>query len=595
MAEETTQTKSVYQFILEEEATYKTLQVPITSSKEWNMHEHIERCTNVANAWFHKGKNDGNRPYDDLVTPILQLARRSEGFDVKDIVLYVNDADKYHKSFLAKKYHPQWARKNEIDTFIDELVESSVVYDLALVKNVNNVRPEVVPLQSIAFCDQTNVLSGPLCLKHQYSPAEMKEFKGKWYDAEIESAIAMAKSSKTVASASDKEVKTPGKYIEVYELHGMFPNHWLDSYEGNADDYSPQMHIVTYYTSEDGKKAGICLYKGKEPKSIFKSLVLQPVFGRACGRSIVESLFEPQAWNNVDSIRIKEMLDAAAVVLFSTDDDDLGNTKLSNLKNNTVVKLGKGNYLNRTDTTAPNITAFNNHKEGLERRARMIGSASEGALGMNPSSGTPFKLEDLIVQQGQGIHEYRQGKIATFVSEQIYRDWVLQYLVNEMNGGKKFSEELSLEELMDIADQITTNEIERKIKRMILATGKVPTQEEREIMRTKFREDFVKKGNRRFFEIMKEEFKDIPIDVYVNIAGKQKNLAKSADKLTNLIMAVIKNPGAFSQIPGVGKLFNELVEESGFSPIDFREITKPTEKPAAPVASAEQTLEKVTE
>ena len=130
----------IYKFIIEEEANYKTQSVPVTGSKEWNMHEHIERCTNVSNGWYHSGKNDGTRPYEDIVSPIINVAFRSEGFDVKDIVLFVNDADNYYKSFLVNKYHPQWARKYEIDTFIDELVESSIIYDLALVKNVNNIR-----------------------------------------------------------------------------------------------------------------------------------------------------------------------------------------------------------------------------------------------------------------------------------------------------------------------------------------------------------------------------------------------------------------------------------------------------------------------
>lgn len=580
---------NIYDFIIEEEATFKTLRVPITSSKDWNMHEHIERCTNVSNGWFHKGQNDGNRPYTDIVTPIINVAFRSEGFDVKDIVPYVNDAQKYYKSFLVKKYHPQWARKNELDTFIDEMVESSVIYDLALIKNCNNERPQVVPLQSIAFCDQTDVLAGIFGFKHQYSVDEMLEYAGKWDANKIDEAITMAKASKPVEMANGQEVKTPGKYIEVYEVHGMMPDSWLND-DGDMNKYSPQMHIVSFYTGADNKKKGITLFKGAEKKPIFKKVVLKPVFGRACGRSIVESLFEDQVWTNYSGIRLKELLDAAALVLFQTDDDEFGNQKLTNLKKNTILKHSPGRPITRMDTTVPNITAFTNDQDKRAQNARILGSASEGALGISPSSGTPFKLQDLIVQEGQGIHEYRQGKLATFMSDQLYRDWILKFLVDEMNQGRKFSEELSLDELEEIADQITTNEIEKKIKRLILASGKVPTNEERELMRTTFRDEFMKKGNRRFFEILQNELKGIPVDVYVNIAGKQKKMAQNADKLTNLIMAVLKNPGAFSQVPGVGKMFNELLEASGFSPIGNSKITKPVEvkKESAPVGDAKE-------
>ena len=81
----------VFSYITTEENNFKTVRVALTSSKDWNMSEHIERCTNVANAWFHKGANDGMRHYDDIVTPVIDVAFRTEGFDVKDIVPYVDD------------------------------------------------------------------------------------------------------------------------------------------------------------------------------------------------------------------------------------------------------------------------------------------------------------------------------------------------------------------------------------------------------------------------------------------------------------------------------------------------------------------------
>lgn len=96
-------TQDVFSYIKAEENNWRTERVPLTGSKSWNMYEHIERCTNVANGWFHKGNNeDGLRPYDDIVTPIINVAFRSEGFDVKDIVPYVNDATKHYKSFIIK-------------------------------------------------------------------------------------------------------------------------------------------------------------------------------------------------------------------------------------------------------------------------------------------------------------------------------------------------------------------------------------------------------------------------------------------------------------------------------------------------------------
>jgi hypothetical protein len=580
------ETRDVFSYITSEETNWKTARVPLTRTKDWNMFEHIERCTNVSNAWYHSGRNDGNRPYDDIVTPIINVAFRSEGFDVKDIVPFVDDADDYYKSILIKKFHPQWARKNELDTFIDDVVETSVIYDLVLVKNINNTRPEVVDLKTIAFCDQTDVMAGPICIKHQYTPAEMVEFKGKWQDDKIDMAISLAVSEIEVSIAGNQKVKTPGKYVEVYELRGNLPELWIDE-NGDKDKYSPQMQIVCYYNDKDGAKQGITLYKGKDKplSENFKALKIDRIRskGRACGRSVVESLFEPQVWNNYSAIKIKALLDSA-INVFITDSDELGNQKLSELKVNTILKEEKGANTRLLASPLQNLTAFTNQQAKLTTDARIIGSASEGSLGINPASGTPFALQNLVVQQGQGIHEYRQGKIATFFADVLYRDWILQYLVDEMDGGKKFNEELSLDEVQTIAETIATNQTEKNKLDMML-NGELVTRGMADTMKTTLKDNILKgktkmyQGGRGFFEVIKGELKDIPMRVYVNIAGKQKNLAKNADALSNLVLTMTKLGVPFSAL---AKPFNEILEDSGLSPVDFTQILTPPAPTATP-------------
>lgn len=567
--------QDVYQYISTEKSNWRINTVPITNSKEWNMYEHIQRCKNVSNAWFHSGKNDGLRPYNDIVSPIINVAFRSEGFDVKDIVPYVNDAKEYYKSFLVKKYHPQWARKNQLDTFIDEVVETSIIYDLVLVKDVNETRPEVVDLTTLAFCDQTDVMAGPICIEHHFSPSELKSMGKNWDAAAIDVAIAESKEQKKVAIANDSVVKTPMKYIEVYELRGSLPSHWLDPED--VGSYKNQMHIVCYYSDTSGTKQGLTLYKGEDKPldEVFKALKIDQVRskGRACGRSIVESLFEPQVWNNYGGIKIKELLDSAVNVLI-TDSEELGNSKLSDLPQNTILKQEKGANTQRLDGSLQNLQAFQNYQVQQENNARVIGSASDAQLGTNPVSGTPFALQNLVVQQGQGIHEYRQGKIATFFADVLYPWSILPALVKEMNNGLKFSDELSFDELREIAQVIADNEVERKKKDALIYKGKVMTPDEEELTRQVIKDGYVNAGPRKFMEILQGELDDIPTDVYVNIKGKQKDMVAMADKLTNIVQFVIANAQALSQVPGVGKTVNELLENSGLSPIDFSLITQ---------------------
>lgn len=565
---------NVFDYIKQEEKNFKIEKVPLTNSKDWNMKEHIERCTNVANGWFHTGKNDGNRPYNDIVTPVIDVAFRSEGFDVKDIVPFVDDVEQAYKSFLIKKFHPEWARKNELDTFIDEVVESSIIYDLVLIKDVNQTRPEVIKLQDIAFCDQTDIMSGSICLKHNYSVPQILKFKDKWIDGKVEEVIVMADASKKVSTANDEKVKTPSKYIEVYELHGSFPETWIDE-NGDPNKYTDQLHIISYYTAQDGSQNGITLFKGKDRPldKVFKALKIDQVrsHGRACGRSIVERLFEPQVWNNYAGIKLKKMLDSA-VNLLQTDSEEFGNKKITDLEEMRVLKHEPGRPITRVDMNLQNVPAVRDYQTAQENQSRILGSASEASLGKNPVSGTPFALQDLIVQQGEGIHEYRRGKIATFFADVLYRDLILKYLVKDMNKGVKFSEDLSVDEMQEIATTIATNMANDRIKEGMMA-GRMYTEQDKQTMIDITKQKFMKTGSKQFMEVLKGELDDIPVKVFVNIAGKQRYMAQNADKISKLIGNILQNPQAFATIPGLAKSYNQLLEESGMSAIDFSSIT----------------------
>lgn len=563
----------VYEYVISEENNYRTQKINLGSNWDWSMWEHVDKSFHLKNSQFTKGANDGTRPYNNIIIPIANVNYRSEGFDVKDIEVFVNDKENYYKSLLTRKYHIKWAKKYSIDTAIDESVESYFDFGLALVKNVNEQRPEVVPLQSLAFVDQTDILSGPICIKHQYSIDQLLEMKGTWYNEEIDKAIMMAKFGKT---KDDNENKTPSKYIEVYELHGMFPDSWLNKDEDDYEDtgkYSRHIHILTYYIGSGGKKNGICLYKGKEKKQIFKVLKRDPIFGRACGRGGIEELFNPQIWTNYSEIHLHQMLEATSKVVMQTADKKLAkNNKFSNVKHGTTLTHEDGKPLTQVVVQPFNKVAFDNNVNKWEQIARTIGSSNDAQLGLNPTSGTPLGTTEIVTQQGLGIHEYRKGKIATFWGE-IYRDWVLDTLARDMNNNNSWVDELTVEELMAVAENIATQEANQRVKDMILS-GKPVSPQDMETMKMLIKDDFMKSGGKRFLEIMKGEISNVPLDVDFSIAGKQKNMAEVVNKLNAIFKTIFANP-AILQLPGVGELFNDILESSGLNPMKFAALTVP--------------------
>lgn len=586
----------IYTYILQEEGNFRTTRVPLASNwRDWNFYEHIDRSFQLKNSKFYLGNQDFRRPFNNIILPIANSNYRTEGFDVKDVQLYVDNADNYHKSFVARKFHNWWATENNINSAIDESVESYFDYGLTLVKNVNGARPEVVPLQQIAFCDQTDIMSGPICLKHYLTPSELLDMQGKW--KEVDKTIAMAEMNKDVDNADGDEAKTPGKYIEVYELHGIFPESWLGPEKLGEDwqdtgKYSPQVHIITYYISPtDGKtKMGITLFKGKEPKPIFKALKRDPIHGRACGRGGIEELFHAQIWTNYSELHIAKMLETVSKVVLTTNKKKIVSlNNFSNIKDGQILDLDDNGRLDQLPLQPINKQHFDFHINKWQQVAQGLGGATDVLQGREPKSGTPLGTIEILASQGIGIHEYRQGKIAQFWQE-IYRDWVLPHLQEEINKGHKWLDDLSIDELEDIAEKVTNKEVNERIKKMVFA-GQIPTEQDKEMMKEVIREQFMKGGEKRFLEVVKDEFQDLKMDIEINIAGKKKNMAEMVSKL-NAVFRTLFTPGAIQVIQqnkGLAKLLNDIFESSGLSPISFGSITRtPTEATQLPGAETPQ-------
>lgn len=579
---------NVFEYIKTEKTAYETRGVPLTPNWEWSMFKHIHRSFSLKNSQFTSGNNDGKRPFKNIIIPIANVNYRTEGFDVKDVELYVNDPDYFHLSLLSRKYYEKWAYENHIDTAIDESAESHFDYGLILAKNVNERRPEMVPLQRIAFCDQSDILSGPICEKHDFSIDQLLNMKGKWDEEAIDIAVLQAQAKKNV-SLANKDAKTPGKYIEVYELEGVFPLTWLNTdgdekAEGEGEDYSYteedgyhlQTHLVTFYKNSEGKDTGICLYKGKRKKSIYKAYKRTNRFGTACGMGGIEELFDAQTWTNYSEIHLQKMLEATSKVVLKASKGVIDRNNTTEVKNNQIFKVENGEVFEQVVIQPFNKAAFDNYVNSWEQNARTIGSASDPALGLNSKSGTPLGETQIVTTQGEGIHEYRQGKIAEFWHE-IHVDWVIDYLKADMNRGDEWVDELSLSELQEVAERVATNHANKRVVEMILANQDV-TEEDKQFMRNFIKEEFMKGGKRRFLKIMKDEFKKLPLKLKFNIAGKQKYMAETVAKLNGVFRQIFANP-AILQAPGMSELFNNILESSGLSPINFASFTKPQEAP----------------
>lgn len=571
----------IYSWVKEQEGGF-IKPIDIVDGWSWSFKDHIRRCFLYKHSQFEKDNEDRDmRPVKNIVRGILDVRYRTEGFDVKDIELYVNDSKNFHKSFIIKKFHEDWAPENKIDTLIDDIVESASDYGGALVKNVDEVRPEVVDLQSIVFCNQHTLLGRPFGIKHYMSPDELRDKEASGWGGEgstidIEEFITLTE---------DEQKKHDGD-IEVYEIYGILPEKWLKG--GESKKGVRQLQVIAYYRKKDtNEEQGVTLFKSKAPKDLFKMIIPDPVYNRALGWGCIEALFEPQMWTNFSEIQMMEMLAAASKILFKSSDPAFKTrNNLNDVDNMEVLTLQQGGDINQLDTAPRNMVVFENAVRKWQEQAQYIESSSEAVLGQQPSSGTPFKLYEAQVIEGKGVHHYRQGKYAVFMDE-LYRDWILQYFSKEIVKSQKFFKELSADEFQSVMEKIVDKKVSEQEIEMILS-GETPT--DRETLKQQIRESFIKQGSRRLFEILKGEFADAPIKVKTNIVNKQKNLSLLTDKVVNVLRQFIATP-QLRQDQDMIKLLNTILESSGLSPIIFGASQMPAQPQSPQQASSTKPLE----
>lgn len=580
---------SIYDWVKREAAAFETDEIQVGQNWYWNFRTHVQMIFHLKHGKFFTGANDWLRAFKAVMLPLLRSSYWTEDLEVKDVVFFIENADNRALSFLVKKYHDEvYTREHNLDTLFDEITVSDIDYGGALVQKGKD-RPEVIPLNSVEFCDQTEMKGGPIGLGFNFSLDKLRSMsKVGWGKTEngatisLEDLCTLATEEKDPSGTlGQKKNQVPGKTIKVYVVRGNLPKGWLD----DTDDEKTvnQVQVIAFYTSKSKKTEGVTLYRKEDFSDGLKFHASEPVHNRALGFGDGEAIMPDQIWTNFLEIHKMEMLKAGAKVIPYTDDESwAGKNNLDEVENLEVQKIAEGRTFGLVPTIGvSNIQLYQDSINTFFEHAQLMGAAFDPILGKEQASGTTFKGQERTVAQGRGWHDRRRGQRAKFI-EEIYRDWIIPDIIKEITKGKTFMSTLSADELTWVAEQLATNYANAKIKESILS-GKVVTREEQEELKTVFKETFAKGGNKKLVEILKDEFDGVELKMGINIAGKQKDLVNLSDKLLSIFQFIFANPAGFQQamqMPALSKAFQDILEFSGMNQSDFTTLMM-AQKPMA--------------
>lgn len=571
----------IYKYIESQEASFQTEEIQVGDNWMWNFRNHVQLIFHLKNGVFFTGENNWLRAFKNIMDPLLNLAYWTEDIEVKDVVFYIEQQGGRVLSFLVKKYHDEvYVKENNLDTLFDEITESDLDYGGVLVQPTNNARPEVLQLNQIAFCDQTDILGGPLGFKHNFNPDKLRAMsKVGWGKKEngatvtLEELITLADPYEKAPEGmlETKKNRVTGKNIEVYLVYGSLQEHYLKDND-NTEDYYEQIQIVAFYLDKKGKRNGVTLYRKKQGDSKLKFHTSKKVFGRALGRGEGEALLHPQIWTNFLTIHKTALLESASKVpLFTDDESYTQKNKIQDMENLEITTISSDSKygIRQIPTASPaNLQLISGAINEWYEHGQLSGSAFDPIMGKEASSGTTFRGQERSVAQGRGLHERRRGQRAKFI-EEIYRDDIIPKMVKEIVKGKKFLATLTAKEMKWVSEQLSINYANRAI-----IDDVINKREPRdiEVLKQEFLKNFSREGNQHLIEILKDEFDGIEIKMGINIAGKQKDLVGLTDKVLSIFQYIFANPQGFQQamqIPGMAESFQDILEYSGINSVDF--------------------------
>lgn len=583
---------TIHGFIKAQESDFETSEVQVGQNWTWSFKNHVQMLFHLKNGVFFTGNNDYLRAFKNVMEPILNLAYWTEDIEVKDVVFYIENQTGRVLSFLIKKYHDEvYVKEHDLDTFFDEITESDLDYGGALIQKTAKERPEVIDLINITFCDQTDILGGPIGIKMSFSPNKLRQMEKRgWGKAEngatmsIDELIVLATADKQNAGTTSLKNKTSGKNIDLYIVQGDLPEAYMKDND-NMDDYYNQLQIVGFYVDKNNERQGVTLYRKPLKEGTLKFHTSKKIANRALGRGEGEALIHPQIWTNCLTIWKHEMLEAGSKVPLYTDDPNYQNrNKIRDMENLEVTTIEEGKRIFQVPTVAPaNVQLFANSINEWYAHAQLTGSAFDPVMGKEASSGTTFRGQERLVSQGNGLHERRRGQRAKFI-EKIYREDIIPDIKKSILKGKRFLSTLTSDEMQWVSDQLAENYANRLQVEDILNL-KLPR--DKATLRNEFLTDFNKTGNKQLLEILEDEFEDVEIKVGINVANKQRDLGVMSDKILSIFQFIFANPAGFQQamqLPGMSKAFNDILEFSGISAPDFSMVAVPSSTVLPPEA-----------
>ena len=589
---------NICELVRNNEQEYITGNTTISKYVEWSLKDNVETIDAYLNSKHISGLTDSQgreKPFFNIVTAATNVWYRSTDIDRKDIRIKPTKRQDTVAAFLATVHLQSWMKKANFGQFLNDWGITLARYGTAVTKfvTVDGVLHSMVIPWNRLIVDSVDIESNPIIEVLELTPAQLKSRTG--YDQDMVDNLLDATTARQTLDRNRKDNKSG--YIKLYEVHGELPLSYLTGKESDEKTFVQQMHVVSFVESkEKGKYDDFTLASGKE-KNPYEVTHLIKEDGRSMGIGAVEHLFEAQWMMNHTTKAIKDQLDLASKLIFQTSDGNfIGQNVLSAVENGDILVHSANQPLTQMNNNSHDITSLQNFGNQWKSLGNEITGISESMLGNNPPSGTAWRQTEALLQESHSLFEIMTENKGLSL-EQMMRKNIIPHLMTKMDTKKEIVMTLGDYDISKIESIYIKNQAVRESNKMIkdaILNGDIAEQPDLEAIKTNIQEDMNQQGSQRFFKpsetdnkTWKEVFKDLDMEVEVEITGESSNKQANLTSL-NTLFTTLTNLQGRPMTPEQKLVFGEILTSVGtISPIQISSLENQSApaQPQQPIAA----------
>lgn len=547
----------------------------------FNQYDTIRRCHLYLNSKFLDSANYQNKEkiFYNINKYRRDIAAKFLNIDTKDIRLWEMNPKSKWSTFIFEKELKLWMKKNKIGKLLNDIAVEGPSFGSVVLRKTKK-SAAMVDLRRL-FLDptvETIQKSRFITIKHILTSSELREkIKDGWDEDAIESIIDEKNRLGNKSDApmsyeknSMSNVIRSSPYYEIYERFGEVPK----SYFGGTDNRLTRSIFIVYnpysiWNDESGN------YKGENGKVLFKSKWTKPypfkdyhyskTMGRWLGIGVVEDLFESQERRNELANQKRISMEISTIHLFQTTGKNIVNNILSDLKSGDVLEAGPDGEITPIVNEERNLNAFSSEEEQYDMLADKLSFATAQAGGDPLPSSTP--ATSAVIQQNNttSLFGFKRENLALFIQD-FFVDFVLPNVLDDISDDHILRFTGTPDDLQKL-DQGYIDVLTRDfIFKTTFSTGRVPSQEEIDLIKQNYALVLKKEGGTRFVDVKKGFFDDIEFEFDIMIGNEQENVALIAQNMFQILTAIGQNPGLLDN-PVTKTLIFEYAQKIGINPL----------------------------